>query len=144
MTVNANNQTVNADFNQQTAALQTTASPYQTLITGTISPAPATYAPASGYGSLSITTTPAGALVYVDGAMMGVTPTTIPMLSEGPHSITLVMDGYQDLKTTITINAGTTSEYITGLSKTTKTPGFAAGIAVISIGMLFLYRKMRE
>ena len=70
--------------------------------------------------------------MYVDGAMMGVTPTTIPMLTEGPHSITLVMDGYQDLKTTITINAGTTSEYITGLPKTTKTPGFAAGIAAIS------------
>ena len=87
---------------------------------------------APGYGSLSITTSPAGALVYVDGAMMGVTPTTIPMLTEGPHSITLVMDGYQDLKTTITINAGTTSEYITGLSKTTKTPGFAAGIAALS------------
>jgi phage replication-related protein YjqB (UPF0714/DUF867 family) len=81
--------------------------------------------------------------VYVDGAMMGVTPTTIPMLSEGPHSVTLAMDGYQDLKTTITINAGTTSEYITGLSKTTKAPGFAAGIAALSIGLLFLYRKIR-
>jgi LPXTG-motif cell wall-anchored protein len=80
----------------------------------------------------------------VDGAMMGVTPTTIPMLTEGSHSITLVMDGYQDLKTTITINAGTTSEYITGLSKTTKSPGFTAGIAAISIGALFLYRKKRE
>ena len=144
VTVTADNQTVHADFNQQTAALQTTSSPGQTPIAGTGSPTPTASAQAPGYGSLSITTTPAGALVYVDGTMMGVTPTTIPMLTEGPHSITLVMDGYQDLKTTITINAGTTSEYITGLSKTTKTPGFAAGIAVISIGMLFLYRKMRE
>jgi len=82
--------------------------------------------------------------VYVDGVMMGVTPTTIPMLTAGPHSITLVMDGYQDLKTTITINAGTTSEYITGLSKTTKTPGFAAGIAAVSIAVLLLFRKMRK
>jgi LPXTG-motif cell wall-anchored protein len=82
--------------------------------------------------------------VYVDGTMMGVTPTTIPMLAEGQHSVTLIMDGYQDLKTTITINAGTTSEYITGLSKTTKSPGFTAGIAAISIGALFLYRKKRE
>jgi hypothetical protein len=144
VTVNANNQAVNADFNQQTAVLQTTTTPYQTLIVGTTSPAPTASAPASGYGSLSITTTPAGALVFVDGTMMGVTPATIPMLSGGSHSITLVMDGYQDLKTTITINDGTTAEYITGLAKTTKAPGFAAGIAVISIGMLLLYRKMRE
>jgi hypothetical protein len=141
VTVTADNQTVNAAFNQQTAAPLTTPSPAQIPTAGAGS---ATSAPAGGYGSLSITTTPAGALVYVDGTMMGVTPTTIPMLTEGPHSITLVMDGYQDLKTTITINAGTTSEYITGLSKTTKTPGFAAGIAAISIGLLLLFRKMRE
>jgi len=73
-----------------------------------------------------------------------VTPTTIPTLTEGPHSIMLVLDGYQDLKTTITINAGTTSEYITGLSKTTQAPGFAAGIAALSLGGLFLCRKMKK
>ena len=144
VTVAADNPTVNADFNQQTAALQTTSSPAYIPTAGAGSTTPASSAPAGGYGSLSVTTTPVGALVYVDGTMMGVTPTTIPMLTEGPHSITLVMDGYQDLKTTITVNAGTTSEYITGLVKTTKTPGFTAGIAAISIGMLFLYRKMRK
>jgi hypothetical protein len=142
--VTANNQTVHAALSQGTMAITTTSSPGQTPTAGAGSPIPTTSAQAPGYGSLSITTTPAGALVYVDGTMMGVTPTTIPMLAEGPHSVTLAMDGYQDLKTTITINAGTTSEYITGLSKTTKTPGFAAGIAAISIGILFLYRKMRE
>ena len=142
--VAADNPTVNADFNQQTVALQTTSSPAHIPTTVEGSPTSAASTPASGYGSLSITTTPAGALVYVDGTMMGVTPTTIPMLTEGPHSITLVMDGYQDLKTTITVNAGTTSEYITGLAKTTKTPGFTAGIAAISIGMLLLYRKMKK
>ena len=142
--VTADNPTVNADFNQQTAVLQTTSSPVHIPTAGAGSSTPAASALASGYGSLSITTTPAGALVYVDGTMMGVTPTTIPMLTEGPHSITLVMDGYQDLKTTIIVNTGTTSEYITGLSKITKTPGFTTGIAAISIGMLFLYRKMRK
>jgi len=144
VTVTADNQTVHAALYRETTATTTTSSPGQTQITGPGSPTQTTPAQASGYGSLSITTSPAGALVYVDGVMMGVTPTTIPMLTEGSHSITLAMDGYQDLKTTITINAGTTSEYITGLSKTTKTPGFEAGIAAISIGVLFLYRKMRE
>lgn len=144
VTVTADNQTFHAALNQGTTATTTTSPPGPTPTAGAGSPAPTTSAQAPGYGSLSITTTPAGALVYVDGAMMGVTPTTIPMLAEGPHSVTLALDGYQDLKTTITINAGTTSEYITGLSKTTKTPGFAAGIAVLSISGLFLYRKIRE
>jgi hypothetical protein len=139
VTVSGDNQTLHGVLSQQTAFPVTSPSPGQTG-----SPAPATPGQAQGYGSLSITTSPPGALVYVDGVMKGISPTTIPMLSEGPHSLTLVMDGYQDLKTTITINAGTTSEYITGLSKAEKTPGFAAGIAVISIIMLFLCRKIRK
>lgn len=144
VTVTADNQTVHAVLYQQTSAPATTPAPGQTPAAGTGSPTPTAVTQTPGYGSLSITTTPAGALVYVDGTMMGVTPTTIPMLSEGQHTVTLIMDGYQDLKTTITINEGTTSEYITGLAKPTKTPGFAAGIAVLSLGLLCLYRKMRE
>jgi hypothetical protein len=144
VTVAADNQNLYAELNLQSASPIITSSPGKTPNAGTRSPTPTISTQKPGYGSLSISTTPAGALVYVDGAMMGVTPTIIPMLTEGPHSITLVMDGYQDLKTTITINAGTTSEYITGLPKTTKSPGFAAGIAAISIGILFLYRKMKK
>jgi len=144
VTVTANNQTVHAALYQQRTATTTLSSPGPTPMAWTGSPTPAISAQAPGYGSLSITTIPAGALVYVDGVMMGVTPATIPMLTEGTHSVTLIMDGYQDLKTTITINDGTTSEYITGLSKITKTPGFAAGIAGLAIGILFLYRKLRE
>jgi hypothetical protein len=94
-----------------------------------------------GYGSLSVTTSPAGALVYIDGVMKGVTPTTIPMVPEGPHSVVLVMGGYQDLKTTITVNAGTTSEYITGLQKSTKAPGFVVISCLIAFGVCILFRK---
>jgi hypothetical protein len=144
VTVTADNQIIQESLSQQSAYPITTSSRYQTPGAGTGSHTPGASSQTSGFGSLSITTTPAGALVYVDGTMMGVTPTTIPMLAEGQHSVSLIMDGYQDLKTTITINAGTTSEYITGLSKTTKSPGFTAGFAAISIGVLFLYRKIRE
>jgi hypothetical protein len=94
-----------------------------------------------GYGSLSVTTSPPGALVYIDGVMKGVTPTTIPLVPEGPHSVLLVMDGYQDLKTTITVNAGTTSEYITGLQKSTKAPGFVVISCLIAVGVCILFRK---
>jgi hypothetical protein len=144
VTVTGDIRIVQAALSRGSTTPPTTYSPGQTPSSGAGYPTPTAPAQTPGHGSLSITTTPAGALVYIDGTMMGVTPTTIPMLTEGSHSITLVMDGYQDLKTTITINDGTTSEYITGMSKTTKTPGFAAGLAVISIAFLFLYRKMRE
>ena len=143
VTVTGDNPAIHGSLDKQTGVPITSPSPGQTPAIGSGSPSPTTPGQAPGYGSLSITTSPPGALVYVDGVMMGVTPTTIPMLTEGSHTLTLVMEGYQDLKTTITISAGTTSEYITGLSKTTKTPGFAAGIAVISIGALVLYRKTR-
>lgn len=98
----------------------------------------------AGFGSLSITTTPPGALIYIDGTMMGVTPATIPMLPEGPHTVTLIRDGYQDLRTSITVNAGTTSEYITGLPRTTQSPGFSAGIATIALAVFLMFRRRRD
>jgi hypothetical protein len=139
--VMGNQQTIQIPIAQQTAAPSGTLSPGQTLTTVTGSPAGTTPARVPGYGSLSITTSPPGALVYVDGSMMGVTPATIPMLTEGPHAVTLIMDGYQDLKTTVIINAGTTSEYLTGMSKTAKTPGFGPFLAVLALGSLLLVRK---
>jgi hypothetical protein len=144
VTITGNNQIVPAALSRQSAYPPLTSSPGQTQTAREGSPTATTPAQTPGYGSLSIATTPAGAHVYVDGTMMGVTPTTIPMLAEGPHSITLIMDGYQDLKTTLTINAGTTSEYITGLPKTVKSPGFTAAIAVISTGIFLMYQKKRE
>lgn len=141
VTVKGDDQTVYGTLTQKGAAPVSTSSPAQAPTTAPGSPTPNLPGQVPAYGSLSITTSPPGALVYVDGTMMGVTPTTIPMLTEGPHSVTLVMDGYQDLKTTISINAGTTAEYITGLSKPAKTPGFGPGIAALSIGVLLLYRK---
>jgi hypothetical protein len=143
VTVSGDYQAVQTVLYQQTTVTPGTPSVTLTPATNTVSLVPTTSAQTPGYGSLSIVTTPEGALVYVDGAMKGVTPTTIPMMTEGSHSIVLVMDGYNDLKTSIIINAGTTSEYITGLSKTTKTPGFVAGITAISIGVLLLFRKIR-
>ena len=97
--------------------------------------------PASGYGALSVTTSPPGALVYLDGVMKGVTPATIPQVAAGPHVVLLVLDGYQDLTTTITVNAGTTSEYVTGLQKSKKTPGFVAPTGILAVAALMVFRR---
>ncbi|MBP1930013.1 hypothetical protein J2741_002609, partial [Methanolinea mesophila] len=39
---------------------------------------------------------PSGADVYVDGAMLGRTPCTLPGLPAGIHLVTIRMDGYRD------------------------------------------------
>jgi len=145
VTVTGDNQSLHAVLNPKASVPATTPVPGQTSVTGTGSPSPTTPAQLPGYGSLSITTTPPGVLIYVDGAMKGVSPATIPMLSEGPHDVTLIMDGYQDLKTTIVISEGSTSEYITGLAKTTpRTPGYPAAAAVFTLGLFALLRKTKD
>lgn len=144
VTVSGDNQSLHAVLARKASTPVTSPVPGQTSATGAGLPSPTTPAQIPGFGSLSVTTTPPGALVYVDGAMKGVSPATIPMLSEGPHEVTLIMDGYLDLKTTIVISEGTTSEYITGLARTTpRTPGFPAVIAILSLGLIALIRKTR-
>jgi hypothetical protein len=129
-----------------TLSLKPSLSPTPTAITPTPSGNPGTTTrpvspPTIGYGALSVTTSPPGALVYLDGVIKGVTPATIPQVTEGPHVIRLVMDGYQDLTTTITVNAGTTSEYITGLQKSRQTPGFVALTGILAVAALMVFRR---
>jgi hypothetical protein len=107
-------------------------------------------------GSLSVTTTPAGAFIFIDGVQRGVSPATIPGLSAGTHAVLLKLDGYQDLSTP----AGKTQDYTTSLAKNTaaapaatetanatapakKTPGFEAVFGITAIGAILFMRKLR-
>jgi hypothetical protein len=100
-------------------------------------------APGTTTGTLSVTTSPAGAIVNIDGQMKGITPTTIPGLSSGSHSVVIIMDGYEDFKTTTEIAPGTTSEFVTGLAKRKQAPGFAFTGAVAAVGLIaFMYTRM--
>lgn len=95
-------------------------------------------------GSLSITTTPPGALVFIDGQMKGISPATIPGLAPGPHKIRLVLDGYQDFETTTEIATGSTSEFVTGLSTRKKVPGFEDLPALAAVGVILLFLSCRK
>jgi len=103
-------------------------------------------------GSLSITTTPAGAEVSVDNEVKGISPAMISGLSPGTHALKITKAGYQDFSTTITIEAGKVREYSTGLTSASITsattpansigfPVFAAIIALI--GLLIVRKKSR-
>jgi hypothetical protein len=139
--VSGNSLVVNIALNTQQTSTPKTTSTTQPTVTGTVQP---TTAPVEEYGSLSVTTSPSGAQVYIDGELKGITPATIPGLSSGKHAVLLVVPGYIDLKTTITVSAGKTTEYSTALTLPAKTPGFGVFAAVLSIGGLFMFRKFRK
>ena len=130
--VTGNSMTVNIALNP--LGTSTTVQP---TTTGTVQPA-------GEFGSLSVTTSPAGARVYVDGEMKGVTPSTIPGLSAGKHTVLLSLPGYIDLNTTVIISAGKTAEYSTSLVAPAKTPGFGVIAALLSICTLMVAIKIRK
>jgi hypothetical protein len=110
-------------------------------------------------GSLSVTTTPAGAFIFIDGVQRGVSPATIPGLSTGTHTVLLKLDGYQDLSTPVTIAAGKTQDYVTSMAKngaaapaatetanTTatpkKAPGFEFALTLVAMGAVLGMRRV--
>jgi hypothetical protein len=143
ISITGNSLLVNIALNPLPTPTPTATSTIQPTATG-VQPGQTTPVPIGEYGALSITTSPLGATVYIDGEVKGVTPATIPGLSAGKHSVLLILAGYTTLNTTITINAGKTSEYSTGLSAPEKTPGFAVISAALSLGGLLAYRKIRK
>jgi PEGA domain len=109
-------------------------------------------------GSLSVTTTPSGAFIFIDGVMRGASPATIPGLSTGSHTLLLKLDGYQDLSTPVIIAAGKTQDYSTSLVKnaaTTETmsaqatpkksasPGFWAVLGIAILGAVLCMRRQK-
>ncbi len=150
-----------------TTAITTTTAPVTVLTTATTISTPtatvsgsgtSTAAPESS-GSLSITTTPAGAAVYIDGVQRGVSPATIPGLTAGSHTVLLKLNGYQDLATPVPITAGIINVFTTGLiplpagatavpatpasgvpvtATKTQSPGFGAAAAACAVGVILL------
>jgi hypothetical protein len=57
-------------------------------------------------GSISVTSSPSGASVYLDGSPKGTTPKTITGVSAGPYTIKLSKSGYNDYTRTRSVKAG--------------------------------------
>lgn len=138
-----------------TVAAITTTTAMQTADYGSLKSALGTSGSSEYPGSLSVTTDPAGATIYIDGVRLGISPATIPGLSPGSHTLLLKLDGYDDLSLPITISAGKTQNYSSAMMKssspgaaaaapTTKkssAPGVAGIIAACVTGALLLIRK---
>ena len=95
----------------------------------------------ASYGSLSVTTTPAGAEIFIDNEMKGVSPAVLAGLSPGTHSLGIVKEGYRNISTTIIIEAEKTLDYSTGLIATAQSPGFSAVLVCAVLLGFFIIRK---
>ncbi|HOP67296.1 MAG TPA: PEGA domain-containing protein [Methanoregulaceae archaeon] len=108
--------------------------------TGTPTPTPAQQ------GSLSVTSNPSGAQVYIDNLFRGYTPSTYADLATGMHTLTLKLSGYEDYSTTFQISQGSTATVQASLSPaptpTKSAPGPLAGLLAILIsGYILAGRK---
>ena len=109
---------------------------------------------AAATGSLSVATTPAGALVLVDGIGQGTTPVTISGLAPGTHTLVLKMNGFDDVTAQVAIEAGQTQTFSAALPQSTaataspsapapnKTPGFGAVLGIAAPGAVLLIKKL--
>ncbi|MCX6698412.1 MAG: PEGA domain-containing protein [Methanomicrobiales archaeon] len=80
-----------------------------TVIAGQTASISATLAVQTLTGSISVSSTPPGATILLDGINKGTTPTTLTGLSAGTHTIVLKKSGYPDYSASIIINAGQTA-----------------------------------
>jgi len=69
-----------------------------------------------GTGYLSVSSTPSGADVYLDGIYQGTTPLIISDVSVGYHNVKITKFGYQDYQTEVYVRDGETT-YVTATLK---------------------------
>jgi hypothetical protein len=69
----------------------------------------ATLVPSAQYGSISVSSNPTGASLYVDTIYEGVTNQVVSNLAVGSHTVTLKKSGYQDYSQTATVNNAQTT-----------------------------------
>ncbi|MDD4127252.1 MAG: PEGA domain-containing protein, partial [Methanomicrobium sp.] len=106
-------------------------------------------------GLLTVSSTPAGAMIYMDDVYQGViTPYTISAVVPGEHTIMLRLSGYQDTYSKVTVYSGQTSTLTIGMSSqatsttgsttpvpTQSSPGFAVFLAASGIFAGYLIQK---
>ena len=78
-------------------------------------------------GTISVSSTPGGAYIYLDGAYEGVTPYSgsyiIHNVGSGSHTITLKLSGYQDSTVPVTVQGGGIATVTVPLNPTTPVTG---------------------
>ena len=97
-----------------------------------LSPTTTPTSPPAQTGSLSVTSSPSGAQVFIDNVYRGYSPSTYDDLSTGMHTLTLKLAGYQDYSTMVQIDQGSTATVQASLSPA-PTPTQSATWPVLSL-----------
>lgn len=89
-------------------------------------------------GTLSISSTPPGATVFIDNAFKGITPVTLTDTATGSHTLLLTRTGYEDYTRSFIIEPSTPATIGTTLTKsvtepTTSPPLSYGSIAITSV-----------
>jgi len=90
-------------------------------------------------GSVSITSVPSDAEVYLDNAFRGLSPLTLDSVSPGTHGILIRLSGYQDWSSQIQVTAGQTSQIAATLlpaATPTPSPTRTAAFPFLALGAL--------
>ena len=99
-------------------------------------------------GSISVTSSPSGAEVYLNNAFRGLTPITMDSLSPGSYTVLLKLSGYSDWSSTAQVVAGQTAQLTATLTPTptpTPTPTGLLPVTILAaVGILFLAMRRRE
>ncbi len=70
-------------------------------------------------GSISVSSNPSGANVYLDGTSKGTTPITLHNVPIGSHTVKLTKSGYTDISKSVTVSSGKTASVSTTLTAQT-------------------------
>ncbi|MDN7012839.1 PEGA domain-containing protein [Methanoculleus sp. FWC-SCC3] len=112
-------------------------------VTATLQPGQST-----STGSISVTSSPSGAEVYIDNAYKGVTPVTVDGIATGTHAIRVALGGYSDWSTSVQVGTGSTASASASLSPVpTEAPphaGVAPFAVVGALGILGLFVALRR
>lgn len=125
--------------------------PYSALVSvspNTVSEVSAVLVPtgaASNKGSMSVSSNPAGANVFVDNNFIGISPLTANDIAAGNHMVTFRLDGYQEYSVSALVNAGTTSTVSAALlpvtpSQKSALPVIPAILAIMITALVFCCR----
>ncbi|WP_319642869.1 PEGA domain-containing protein [Methanovulcanius yangii] len=114
----------------------------QTVTTQAVLKAQATY------GTISVTTTPSNAQVYIDGDYKGTSPRTVGGLSQGAHILEITMPGYEEWSNQFNIHSNQVT-YVTATLKaipnpTTGTVSITSNPAYASVYLDGVYHGQTE
>jgi hypothetical protein len=118
-----------------------------TTVTETLHVPTATPTQSPGTGSVSVSSNPSGAQVFMDNIYEGITPLTIPSVQAGTHTFLIKQAGYADWQVAEPVQSGQTTQIDATLSPvSTPTQGaMPVTLALMAVGLLgFAIIKKRK